>query len=259
MLVVGGCTGHLTGLPRETFTRAARLLQRILPFTAQLHDLSAVHQALAGEVDQAGLGVAPLGQRDGPFAGAAQVVDLPAGVDHAAVDQAGEQRRDQLAGDHRDHGLVQQRRAFRDAPLPDPGPALRVQREGDQVDVGAPLTDLRDGGRGAIRRLGVTVEVLQNIGHEQVAALGAVPIGAVEEPARPAEPPDRLGQLTHVEATETGPNGASRSVHRVGCLQVNVMGPLHHAGAFVVPADQEGRHRQQFEIRGRQPDRLVGE
>ncbi|MGH3815275.1 MAG: hypothetical protein ACRDUV_22980 [Pseudonocardiaceae bacterium] len=36
------------------------------------------------------------------------------------------------------------------------------------------------------------------------------------------------------------------------------MSSLHHADTLVVPADEERRRRQQFEIQACQPDRLVG-
>ena len=97
---------------REAFGRAANLGERVLPRPASLHELGAVHQALAGEVDHVRLLVAPASQRRGPLRGPPQLVQLAAGVDHPAVHQAGHQRRGQLPGHHGDHRLVQQGEAL---------------------------------------------------------------------------------------------------------------------------------------------------
>ena len=75
----------------------------------ELHDLGAVDQAAPGEGDQVGLALAPARQRGGPLLGAPHLVRVLAGEDHAAVDDPGDDRRE-LAGGHRHHRLVEQRR-----------------------------------------------------------------------------------------------------------------------------------------------------
>ena len=92
---------RLAGGPRSSATTRAglpRLGERLGPGAAHLHDLGAVDEAAAGERDEVLLLLAPARQRGGPLLRAAQLVELLAAVDHAAVDEAGGDRR-QLAGE----------------------------------------------------------------------------------------------------------------------------------------------------------------
>jgi hypothetical protein len=73
----------------------------------QVQKLGAVDQTLAGEGDYVRLRTAPRRQRLGPLLSAAQLGDLMAELDHAAVDGAGDDGR-HLAGHDRHHGLVDQ-------------------------------------------------------------------------------------------------------------------------------------------------------
>jgi hypothetical protein len=73
----------------------------------ELHDLGAVHEALAPVGDEALLIVAPPAQPVGPLAGPAHVERLVAGVDHGAVHDP-RYDRGQLTGCHRHHGLVEE-------------------------------------------------------------------------------------------------------------------------------------------------------
>ncbi|HKS52302.1 MAG TPA: hypothetical protein VJS67_10585 [Pseudonocardiaceae bacterium] len=90
--------------------------------------------------------------------------------------------------------------------------------------------------------------MLDNVRDEQVAAFGTVPAGAVEQPACPAEPPERLSRLAEVEQPKTGPDGAPGSADQVRFLKVDLVSPLQRADGFVIPADEEARHRQQLKV-----------
>ena len=91
-----------------------RLGKRVAPLAVELHDPRAMREAAARERDQLRLSVAPAGQRVGPLLGAPQLERLLAARDHAAVDDAGDDRRDLVGGDA-DHRLVQEPEAFVDA------------------------------------------------------------------------------------------------------------------------------------------------
>jgi hypothetical protein len=72
-----------------------------------LHDLGAMNQALSGERHQVGLFRPPRSQRRRPFVRTPQIRDFQAGVNHRAVDIA-RYRLPDLAGEHRNHGLIEQ-------------------------------------------------------------------------------------------------------------------------------------------------------
>jgi hypothetical protein len=120
---------------RETPGSPLRLVERRRPRPAQLKASGPVDQAGPGEVEHLGLRPAPPDEGVGPLPGPPHLEDLLAGADHLAVDEAGEQRGGQLSGEHGDHRLVQQRHPLGHEPLPDPDPALDVQRERDEVGV----------------------------------------------------------------------------------------------------------------------------
>ena len=91
------------------------LAHGVRPGTLQLHDLRAVHQALAAIGNEVRLRRAPLAERRRPLLGPAQVEDLLAFPDHRAVDDPDTDRR-HLAGGDGHHDLVEQRHAFRGLP-----------------------------------------------------------------------------------------------------------------------------------------------
>jgi len=63
-----------------------------------------------------------------------KIRDLVAGIDHRAVQVAGN-RRPHPIGDDGHHGLIQQNQTRAHAPLPHHRSALEMQRERQQVDV----------------------------------------------------------------------------------------------------------------------------
>ena len=52
---------------RRPLARALRRVERVRPRAVQLHDLGAMHQAVAAERDEIRLGVTPVGQRRRPL------------------------------------------------------------------------------------------------------------------------------------------------------------------------------------------------
>ena len=192
------------------------------PGPVQLHDLGPVHEATAREGHGIGLLLAPAGQGRRPLAGAAQLVDLLAGRDHAAVDEAGGDRR-QLAGRDRDHGLVEQPETFPDLPVADQHVALAVQGEGDEIrGRRSDVADLR--GCGCSRcRLGVLTGGLvpEHDRQQQVALLGAVAPVLLEQPLRPAEPAGRPARLSSNRPGHAHPARAAGGAQRLAraCVQ----------------------------------------
>ncbi len=91
-----------------------RLGQSGVPVALELHDLRAVHPALAAKRHQLRLRRTPLVEGRRPLVDSFEIVNLLAGQNHRAVDDA---CRDgcHLAGGHGDHGLIEQRRPVVDA------------------------------------------------------------------------------------------------------------------------------------------------
>ena len=140
-LVEGGRGRLRIDAGAEAFAGPPGFLDRVAPGAAELHDLGAVDEAGAGEGDDLGLGVAPAGERGGPLPGAAEGIDLAAGLNDAAVDEPGHQRRD-LAGDEGDHRFVEKREPGLGVAFADQDPTLLVQRAGDEVGVLEAPSDL---------------------------------------------------------------------------------------------------------------------
>jgi len=172
-----------------------RLLNRLRPGAVQLHDLGAMHQAAAGEGDQVGLALAPAGKSDSPLLGAAKLVGVLAGQDHAAVDDPGGDRGELASGD-RDHRLVQQRQALLEAPKSDQDVALLLCGEGEQIRVLEALADRRRLGCGYGGGFQVAASfLLEDERQQQIAALDSVTALAVEQPLGAAKPTAGPAQL----------------------------------------------------------------
>jgi hypothetical protein len=211
-----------------------------------------VDQALAGEGDQAGLAVAPGGQRLGPLAGPAQLGDLLADLDHPAVDRARHRGRE-LAGHDRHHGLVQQGQTAADRAAGHRGRALEEQGHGDQVGL-AGLT--ADPGRPRRRRLAGGVLPGQDLVHgrreQQVAVLGAVRRLLLQQPPGPGQPAVALGRLAPAEQQEAQPEGAAGGPPVVAPAGVDLLGPPQGGHGLGDPAAEVGRGHRQLELVGLQ-------
>ena len=124
--VEGGAGGVFVRGVSEPLTCLLGLLDRLRPIPMQLQDLGPVDKALAREGHHVRLCRPPRGQRGGPLLRAPQIRYLLAGVDHRAVDVAGDGG-PHLAGDHRDHRLVEQRQALAQPSFPHQRATLEVQ------------------------------------------------------------------------------------------------------------------------------------
>jgi hypothetical protein len=102
-----------------------------------------VDPADAGEEHGHGQGGQPAAGRLGPLGGPADVGQLGERGHQVAVDVAGILR-GQLAGEHGQHGLVQQPHPLGHPALPDQHPALEQVTGGDQVGVGVAAADVPD-------------------------------------------------------------------------------------------------------------------
>ena len=109
--VGGPCHRGLVGHGFRAAVGPLRLGERVLPRSLQAQDLGPVDRAAAREGEQVGLLVAPAGERIGPLACAPKLVNVLAGEDDPAVDDAGHDRVDALSGD-RHHRLVEERQPF---------------------------------------------------------------------------------------------------------------------------------------------------
>ena len=126
-----------------------------------------MHETGAREGDHLGLLLADTRKRRRPFARTAERIDLSTGIDHAAIHQAGHDRR-QLAGDAGEHGLVQALQARDDIALMDERAALPMTGGRDEVGIVEALTD-RGGlaGSGMCRRRLAVTQLLLGDGEQE--------------------------------------------------------------------------------------------
>ena len=207
-----------------------------------------MHPANACEGDHLGLLLAPLRQRGGPLAGAAERVHLLTGLDHTAIHQARHEGR-QLPRGNGDHHLVQQREPLLDLPLLDANPALIVPGTGDQVRIAAALADRGGLRRGRVRSLEVARgKVLLHDRQQQIAALGALVLLVLEQPLGAGDPAGRATHLAAKEKTEAQPECGTDGAQAFAGVQVRMMGTFERPQIVLVPTDQIRRHRQQLEI-----------
>ena len=93
-----------------------------------------MHQALAAERDEVRLRVTPMRQCRRPLPRPAQIQHFLAGLDHAAIDEPGDERREAASGDG-DHGLVEQCHPARTVPVQHGGLPRPEPSEYGQIDV----------------------------------------------------------------------------------------------------------------------------
>ncbi len=239
----------------EALAGALGFEQRGLPVAVELHDLGAVHEALAGVGHHVRLAGAPGGERVGPLAGAAQLEHLLAAGDHAAVDEPGGDRRE-LARGGRQHRLVEQAETGLRAPLADQGEALLVDGERQQVRLTEALGDRCGLLRGRVRLAGVRAQ--QDGGDEQVAPLHAVAPLAVEQPVAAAEPAGGAAHLAPRQEVDADPERAAHGGRDLAVLQVEVVGASERRPERLVAAEHVVGGGQPLEILGAQRHDAVG-
>ena len=172
----------------EALAGAPRLLQRHLPVARQLQDLGPVDQADAGWATISGCWPHQPASAVGPLARAPQLERPLAEGDRIAVHQAGHDRR-QLARDDGHHRLVHQAQPLLHPPEPDERVTLLLDDERDEITIPEALADRGGLGRRRAHRLVVAADVGQHRRDQQVAALHALPLLALEQSLATAEPP----------------------------------------------------------------------
>ena len=79
---------------------------------------------------------------------------------------------------------------------------------------------------------------------------------AFDEPLGACEPSGRAARFSSEEQAQTQPESAANRAQVFAGVQMGVVGPIERLEILVVPSDQVRRHRQQFEIFGRQRNHL---
>ncbi len=233
---------------REALTGSLRLAHRIPPGALQLHELGAVHEALAAIGNEARLRRAPLGQRRRPLPRPVQIEDLLAVLEHRTVDDAHADRR-HLAGRDGHHDLIEQDHSLRGLSRSKQGLPEAQPAECHQLWVAEALADPDAlceglaGGHGIARE-----QVLKREGHEEIPALHAVVLTVVEEPLTPGDPAAAARRLSFDQQVEGQPERAAGGARRVASLQEPVMRPGVGIGAVGVPADEVSGHRKPFQV-----------
>ena len=243
--------------PLEAAIGAVRLLERLRPVAVELHQLSAMDEAAAGERQQVGLLLPPAAQRGRPLTRPAHIVDLLAKHDHAAVDDPGGDRRE-LARRRPHHGLVEEAEALPYPPVVHQDVALSEHREREEILVCEPLADLGSSRRSRGRAVEVALRlVLEDDGHEHVALLRALPF-AFEQPARAAEPAGSRSHLPAKEEMHPDPEGTAGGEPLLIRLRTEMARTLHQLQPLVLPSQHVGGGREQLEVGRGQRLELVG-
>ena len=232
---------------RGALPRAPRLVQRVAPRAVQLHELRAVQAARAGEAHHVRLLLAPAGQRRGPLLRAPRLVRHAAAHDHAAVDEAVDDRR-QLARGDRDHRLVEQREPFGDPPALDQQDADVLRRQREQVRVAGALAERDRLGPQRDRRVRVARRHLHHAGQLQVAALDALRRLALDEPPGAGDPAGRAGPLPADVQVDGDPERAARGAQPVAVAQMVMVGPLQPVDVLVVAPEHVRGRGQPLEV-----------
>jgi hypothetical protein len=227
------------------------LLDRVRPRALELHDLGPVHVAAPAERDHVRLALAPVGQRRRPLLRAPRLVGRLAGQDHAAVDEAADDRRN-LPRRDRDHRLVQQPEALDDAPAQDQEVPMSLDGEGEQIAVTEALGDRRRVRRGRRGGLELAHRLMpERERHEQVSLLDAVLAHLLDEPLRAPEPAGPAAHLATQHQVHADPECGPRREQRRAAVEVQVMSPLEVAQVLVLAPEHVRRRRDELDVLGR--------
>jgi hypothetical protein len=235
---------------REAFARLPGLAHGVRPGPLQMHDLGAVHQALAAIGHEVRLRRAPLAERLRPLLRPAQVEELLAFPDHGAVDDPDPDRRHFTGGDG-NHDLVEQRHAGRGLSRPDEGLADAEATERHELRIAEALADPRRLVVGGVEgRIVTRPHAPERLEHEQVPALHAVVPAIVQQPLAPGQPAAALRRLALDQRGEAEPERAPRRPRGCAASQERVVRPRPGVGALGVAADQVRGDRKALEVFG---------
>jgi len=186
---------------------------------------------------------APVVERVGPLLRAAHVVQLDARVDDAAVDDAGDDRH-QLAGSDGDHHLVEERQAVGCLSEANQRTAAALAREVHDIDVAEPFADVLDIGEGRHRAGEITAgDLLEGVRQQDVAALDAVVLILIEQPAGAANPAGRARQLAGSHQHERHPECGARRARHLAVRQMQVVRACEEVDRVGIAAGEMGGHR----------------
>jgi hypothetical protein len=136
-LVERAAGDHLREALREQLAGKLCFRDRVGPVAPHLQQLGTVDAANTGvRAGELGARIAPSVERDGPFPGTAQLEDLVAGGDDAAIHQAGHPWAE-ITTQHVDHRLVEKGKSFLDPALLDAANTLAMDGERDEILVRA--------------------------------------------------------------------------------------------------------------------------
>jgi hypothetical protein len=219
------------------------------PGALALQDLAAVDAADAGEQHGRREGGQPAARRLGPLGRPAHVGQLGEGGHQVAVDVAGVLR-GQLAGEHRQHGLVQQGHPLGHAAPPDQHSALEQVPGGRQVGVGVAAADLPDPpGHGRHGRGVVALQSPLQLQVQEVAvgdALRLVP----DQPLGSAQPARPDHAVAAQQVVHGDPDGGHGRPAGPAVVQVAAVGDLEHGRRLLDLAQPPGRVGQGVQVGG---------
>ena len=213
---------------------------------------------LSGEGHHVRLLLAPARQHRRPLAGATQGIDLVAAFDNAAVDEAGDDRRE-LTGARGDHRLVEHAQALLDpAELRDRSP-FDVQRDRGEVGVGEALRDLdRRAGRRARRLVVAGLLLVEHGRDEQIALLRARGAVRIDETLGATEPAHRGPELAAEQQDHRRPEGAAGCAQPVAFLEIEVVRALEGGQEVPLAAEHEGGRGRELGVGGAERSPSVG-
>ena len=248
-LPVDGFADRLVARHRQLLERSASLLAGILPGAVQLHELGPIEQALSAKRHEVRLPLAPSREGRCPFLRPPKVEDLVACLDHGAIGDPDDHRRDLVCG-HGDHRLVEQGDTAFGVGQPDEGVAASESCDRGEIRVVESVRDLGGLGKGRAGRLWVTgIEALERSGHQQVATFDAIVLALLEQSRRPRQPSAGAGDLALVEQPEAEPESVSSGSDGLAEAERLVVGAREEFCHIVVSAQQVGRLRQALEVR----------
>ena len=246
--VAGLRSSGLVHAQLETLACALRLFECIPPIPVKVHQLSAMHEAAAGERDEVGLLPAPACQDGRPLLRATQLVDLLARQDHAAVDDSRHDRRE-LSRRRRHHRLVEQREPLSDATALEEDAALHMHRKGKEIRVAETLAEFRCCACSRGRALEVAGDlVLEGDGHQHVALLRAFTVLAFDQPLCASEPTGGRAHLPTKRKLHSDPERTSRGAQRDPVVRVALKCAAQDPDAVVFATEHVGRRREQLQI-----------
>jgi hypothetical protein len=228
----------------QALAREQRLVERLPPYALQRNDFRTMNEAFSPIRHHVGLRGAPPRQRVRPLASASDIRQVPARREHAAVNDAGNDRR-YLTGRNRNHHLIEQPDPAFDVAKLDKRSAEALPRQVGQIDI---AESLADPGRFRELRAGV-VDVgrhqrLPRCRQQQMAALGARLAAFIQQPRGTGDPARCLCGVSGRHRNRRDPRGDTASLPELSAVDEALLRANQRRETFRVLANQVGRHGQ---------------